>query len=83
MFVKYFTVYIHNIPLLFFLPNKELSFSSVGEPLPEHGHDPPPFNGPFFMTPPFSESQSCDPSPVSTPSPPLLISDKSLRIHFQ
>ena len=20
-------------------------------------HDPPPFNGPFFMTPPFSESQ--------------------------
>ena len=43
-------------------------------------HDPPPFNGPFFMTPPFSAvSKSCDPPSVSTPSPPpLLISDKSL-----
>ena len=42
-------------------------------------HDPPPFNGPFFMTAPFSAvSKSCDPSSVSTPPPPLLISDKSL-----
>ena len=47
----------------FFLPNKELKelpFYSAGEPLHDHGlylHDPPPFNGPFFMTPPFSESQ--------------------------
>ena len=38
MFVKYFTVYIHNIPLLFFFTIKELSFSSVGEPLHDHGH---------------------------------------------
>ena len=42
-------------------------------------HDPPPFNGPFFMTAPFSAvSKSCDPPSVSTPPPPLLISDKSL-----
>ena len=42
-------------------------------------HDPPPFNGPFFMTPPFSGvSKSCDPPSVSTPLP-LLISDKSLK----
>ena len=35
-------------------------------------HDPPPFNGPFFMTPPFSAvSKSCDPPSVSTPPPPL------------
>ena len=46
MFVKfllqYFTVYIHNVPLpLFFvtfITNKELAFSSVGEPLHDHGH---------------------------------------------
>ena len=44
-------------------------------------HDPPPFNGPFFMTPPFSAvSKSCDPLSVSTPTPPLLISDKSPRV---
>ena len=46
-------------------------------------HDPPPFNGRFFMTPPFSESQkSCDPPSVSTPPPPLLISDKSLTTYL-
>ena len=34
----------------------------------------------FFMTPPFSAvSKSCDPPSVSTPPPPLLISDKSLK----
>ena len=34
-------------------------------------HDPPPFNGPFFMTPPFSAvSKSCDLPSVSTPLPP-------------
>ena len=34
-------------------------------------HDPPPFNGPFFMAPPFSGvSKSCDPPSVSTPLPP-------------
>ena len=33
-------------------------------------HNPPPFNGPFFMTPPFSAvSKSCDPPSVSTPPP--------------
>ena len=33
--------------------------------------DPPPFNGPFFMTPPFSAvSKSCDPPSVSTSLPP-------------
>ena len=45
-------------------------------------HDPPPFNGPFFMNPPFSAvSKSCEPPSVSTPLP-LLISDKSLTIIF-
>ena len=44
-------------------------------------HDPPPFNSPFFMTPPFSAvSKSCDPPYVSTPPPRLLISDKSLSV---
>ena len=34
-------------------------------------HDPPPFNVPFFVTPPFSPvSKSCDPPSVSTPPPP-------------
>ena len=34
-------------------------------------HDPPPFDGPFYMTPPFSAvSKSCDPPSVSTPLPP-------------
>ena len=34
-------------------------------------HDPSPFNGPVFMTPPFSAvSKSCDPPSVSTPLPP-------------
>ena len=34
-------------------------------------YDPPPFNGPFFMTPPFpAVSKSCDPPSVSTPHPP-------------
>ena len=35
-------------------------------------HDPPLFNGPFFMTPPLSAvSKSCDPpSVLSTPLPP-------------
>ena len=43
-------------------------------------HDPPPFNGPFSMTPPCSAvSKSCDPPSVSTLPPPLLISDKSLN----
>ena len=47
----------------------------------KYSHDPPPFNSPFFMTPPFSAvSKSCDPPSVSTPPPPLLISDKSLRV---
>ena len=44
-------------------------------------HVPPPFNSPFFMTPPFpAVSKSCDPPSVSTPLP-LLISDKSLIAH--
>ena len=46
-------------------------------------HDPPPFNGPFFTTPPFSAvSKSCDPPSVSIPPSPLLISDKSLMINY-
>ena len=41
-------------------------------------HDPSPFNGPFFMTPPFSGSQKVV-TLLLFPSPlPLLISDKSL-----
>ena len=58
----------------FFLPNKELPFYSTGEPLHDHGlylHDPPPFNVPFFMTPPFSESQKVVTLPLfPPPSPP-------------
>ena len=42
-------------------------------------HDPPPFNGPFFMTPPFSEAQKVVTPPLFPPPPPLLISDKSVR----
>ena len=42
-------------------------------------HDPPSFNGPFFMTPPFSESQKVVTLPLFPPPSPLLISDKSLR----
>ena len=42
-------------------------------------HDPPPFNGPFFMTASFSAvSKKCHPPSVSTSPPPMLISDKSL-----
>ena len=45
-----------------------------------HLHDPPPFNSPFFMTPPFcAVSKSCDLPSVFPPPPPLLISDKSLK----
>ena len=65
--------------LLFFsfffsLPDKELPCYSAGEPLHDHGlylHDPPPFNGPFFMTPPFSESQKVVTFPLfPSPLPP-------------
>ena len=62
------------LPGFLFLQNKELLFSSAGEPLHDHGHIfawPSPFNGPFFMTPPFSAvSKSCDPPSFSTPLPP-------------
>ena len=34
-------------------------------------HDPPPFNGPFFVTPPFSESQKVVTLPLFPPPPPL------------
>ena len=93
MFVKflqqYFTVYIHNIPLFFFfffffffLPNNELLFLLQVNLYMITGiylHDPSPFNGPFFMTPPFSESQKFVTLPLFPPPPlPLLISDKSL-----
>ena len=65
----------------FFLPNKELPFSSVSEPymikgICFHGH--PLFNGPLFMTPPFSGSQTVVTLPLFPPPHPLLISDKSL-----
>ena len=33
-------------------------------------HDPPLFNGPFFMTPPFSESQKVVTLPLFPPPPP-------------
>ena len=61
------------IIFLFFLPNKELTFYSAGEPLHDHGlylHDPPRFNGPFFMTPAFSESQKVVTLPLFPPPPP-------------
>ena len=42
--------------------------------------DPPPFNGPFFMTQLFSESQKVVTLLLFPPSPtPLLIPDKSLN----
>ena len=41
-------------------------------------HDPPPLNGPFFMTPPFSASQKVETLPLFPHPSPLLISDKSL-----
>ena len=67
---------------LLFLPGfRELPFSSEGEPLLIIGlylHDPPPFNGPFFMIPPFSESQKVVTLPLFPPPSLLLISDKSL-----
>ena len=51
--------------------NKELLFSFFYAITDTYLHDPPPFNGPFFMTPPFSAvSKSCDPPSVSTPPPP-------------
>ena len=45
-------------------------------------HDPLPFNGPFFMTPPFFESQKVVTLPLFPPPPPLplLESDKSLNL---
>ena len=81
----------HHSTLLFlpgyFTKKKELLFSSAGEPLHDHGHifhDPYPFNSPFFMTPPFSAvSKSCDLPSVSTPLPPLLISDKCLSMRIK
>ena len=60
---------------LFF--TKELTFSSVGEPLHVHGHIFA-WPSPFFMTPPFSESQKVVTLPLFPPPPPL-ISDKSLK----
>ena len=33
-------------------------------------HDPPPFNDPFFMTPPFSESRKVVTLPLFPPPPP-------------
>ena len=46
-------------------------------------HDPSPCNGPFFMAPPFPESQKVVTLPLFPPPPPsssssLLVSDKSL-----
>ena len=45
-------------------------------------HDPSPFNGPFFRTPPFSESQKVVTLPLVPPPSPLLNSDKSLTVDF-
>ena len=44
-----------------------------------HLHDPLPFNGPFFMTPPFTESQKV--VTLTLFPPPLLIPVKSLMSH--
>ena len=71
--------------LFFILLKKNLPFSSVGEPLHDHGHiylhDLLPFNGPFFMTPPFPESQKVVTLTLFSPPSPLLIPDKSLMSH--
>ena len=49
------------LPGFFFLPKKELPFLlwvNLYMIMGLYLHDPPPFNGPFFMTPPFSELES-------------------------
>ena len=65
-----------------FLPKKRTSFFFCGWASTwsraYYLQDPPPFNGPFFMTPPFSESQKVVTLPLFPPPSPLLISDKSL-----
>ena len=65
----------------FFFQNKELPFSSVGEPLHDHGYifaRPSLFKRPIFHDPSlFWASKICDPPSVPTISP-LLISGKSL-----
>ena len=58
----------------FFLQNKKNFFFLLWVNLymikDTYLHDPPPFNSPFFMTPPFSAvSKGCDPPSVSTPLP--------------
>ena len=71
-------VYLHFVPLFFFfsfffnqikhflfLPWVNL-YMITGIYL----HDPPPFNGPFFMTPPFSESQKVVTLPLFPPPLP-------------
>ena len=67
-------------------PKKGLPFPSVGESLHDHGlifaWPPPSFNGPFFVTPLFSESQKVVTLPLFPPPLPLLISDKSLIMFF-
>ena len=46
-------------------------------------HDPPPFNGPFFTTLPFLQSQKVVTLPLfPLPPSPLLISDKSLTCNL-
>ena len=57
----------------FFLQNKKLFFLlwvNLYMIKDTYLHDPPPFNSPFFMNPPFSVvSKGCDPPSVSTPLP--------------
>ena len=93
MFVKflqeYFTVYIHIVSFLVFFSFFHqirnfifLLWVNLYIITGVYLHDPPPVNGPFFMTPPFSESQKVVTLPLFPPPPPslpLLISDKSLK----
>ena len=59
-----------------FVQNKELLFSSVVEPLHDHGHI---FAWPIFSRPlPFLQCQKVVTLCFHLPPPPLLISDKSL-----
>ena len=58
----------------FFLPNKELPFFlwvNLYMIVRLYWHDPPPFNGPFFMSPPFSESQKVGTLPLFPAPLPL------------
>ena len=76
--LSYFSQYkVHNVLLCIFFNFLFLLWVNLYMIMGIYLHDPPPFNCPFFMTPPFSEAQKVVTPPLFPP--PLLISDKSLN----